>query len=192
MGTAAAPALSNPTPTPACRLVVRQHSGLAEISEFITSGLEIGQQVVAMAGPPFLKDLALALSETGLRTETLIRNGRLVFLTAPDCLAQLGLANDRAQRASLRLSGCVLRWVSDWSWAYGNGHEPGGLLGFQRRAHDFVRTLTPLSLCTVHGQKLTRSSLLAMVADHRRASRVAAPRVIPSTLAPKAGPSPLL
>jgi len=124
-----------------------------------------------MAGPACLKDLALTLSETGLRTEALIRSGRLVFLTAPDCLAQLDLANDRLQRSSLRLNGSVLRWVSDWSWAYGNGHPPSALLGFQCRVHDFVRALTPLSLCTVHGQKLARSSLLAMMADHRRATR---------------------
>ena len=179
-------------PTSACRLVVRQHSGLGEISDFITSGLEIGQQVVAMAGPASLKDLGLILSEAGLRTETLIRTGRLVFLTAPECLAHLSVHNDRLQRASLRLNGSVLRWVSDWSWAYGNGEQPGTLLSAQQRVHDFVRSLTPLSMCTVHGQKLARSSLLAMMADHRRASRIAAPRMMPTNLAPKAGPAPLL
>jgi len=65
----------------------------------------------------------------------------------------------------------VLRWVSDWSWAYGREQAPAAVLQYQYRVHDFVRSLTRLSLCTVHCEKLGRSSLLAMVADHRRAAR---------------------
>ena len=171
--------------------MVRQQSSLAEISEFITSGLEIGQQVVAVARPACLKDLGIILGEAGLRTENLIRNGRLVFLTAPDCLAHFNTANDRVHRA-LRLNGSVLRWVCDWSWAYEDGQQPGALLALQQRVHDFVRSLTPLSLCTVHGPKLARTSLLAMMADHRRACRAAAPSAIAPNLSPKARPAPLL
>lgn len=174
MGTGTAVALSNPTSTTsACRLVVRDQRGFSEILEFVTAGIEIGQQVVAMAGPTCLKDLALGLTENGLRPEALIRSGRVIFLTAPDCLPQLTLPQDPLKRGALRLNGAVLRWVSDWSWAYTKNVEPNTVLDCQRRVHDFVRSLTPLSLCTVHCEKLGRSSLLAMVADHRRASRVA-------------------
>jgi hypothetical protein len=192
MALGTAKALVQPSATPACRLVVRQQSDLSEISEFITSGIEIGQQIVAMAGPACLKDLGLILTRRGLRTEALIRSGRVIFLTAPECLAQLGLANERVPGASLRLNGSVLRWVSDWSWAYGNGQDPSTLLRYQCLVHDFVRALTPLSLCTVHGPKLERSSLLAMMVDHRRASRAASPRAVAPTLSTKPAPVPLL
>jgi hypothetical protein len=151
--------------------VVREENSLAEILEFITAGIEIGQQIVVMAGPTCLKDMALGLSGNGLRPETLLRNGRLIFLTAPDCISQLALPHDPLQRGPLRLNGSVLRWVSDWSWAYGNGHDAGEVLRHQSHVHDFVRSLTHLSLCTVHCQPMGRSSLLAMVADHRRAAR---------------------
>jgi hypothetical protein len=173
MGTGTAVALSTPAPNPACRLVVREQKGLNQILEFVTAGIEIGQQVVAMAGPTCLKDLAQVLTENGLRTEAVIRSGRLIFLTAPECLSQLVLPHNPLKRGALRLNGSVLRWVCDWSWAYANGHEPGIVLEYQCRVHDFVRTLTRLSLCTVHCGKIGRSSLLAMVADHRRAARPA-------------------
>ncbi len=72
-----------------CRLVVRKEKSLSEILQFSTAGLEIGQQVVIMAGPTCLKDIAHGLSETGLKTDALLHSGRLVFLTAPNCLAEL-------------------------------------------------------------------------------------------------------
>lgn len=154
-----------------CRLVVRKEKALAEIVQFVLAGLEIGQQVVAMAGPACLKDLARSLSDNGLRPEPLLRNSRLIFLTAPECLIQLHKPDDPWQRSPLRLNGSVLRWVSDWSWAYTNGVHPGSVLECQQRIHTFVRSLTALSLCTVHCEKLERSSLLAILADHRRAAR---------------------
>jgi hypothetical protein len=154
-----------------CRLVVRKDEGSAEVLEFLIAGLEMGQQVVAMAGPTCLKDLARSLSESGLRPEALLHNGRLIFLTAPDCLSQLSHPEQILQRGPLRRTVSVLRWVSDWSWAYANGTDPATILEYQRRIHEFVRSLTALSLCTVHCEKLERSSLLAMLADHRRAAR---------------------
>jgi hypothetical protein len=156
-------------------LVVREKSGLAEVFEFICAGLEIGQQVVAMAGPGCLRDIALGLTENGLRPEVLLRSGRLIFLTAPDCLPQLVLPQNPLKRGALRFNGSVLRWVSDWSWAYGNGKSAATILNHQHQVHEFVRSLTPLSLCTVHCEKLARNSLLAVMADHRRASRHAPP-----------------
>jgi hypothetical protein len=171
MHTATILAPSHPTTAPACRLVVRGEKGLTQVFEFISAGLEIGQQVVAMAGPCCLKDIASGLSGIGLRPETLLRSGRLVFLTAPDCLPQLVLPQDPLKRGALRLNGSVLRWVSDWSWAYGNGISATTIQNYQYQVHDFVRSLTRLSLCTVHCEKLARNSLLAMVADHRRAAR---------------------
>jgi len=171
MGTATAVALSKPTSAPACRLVVREQKGLNEVLDFVKAGLEIGQQVVTMAGPGCLKDLALSLGEDGLRPEALLRSGRLVFLTTPDCLPLLTLPLNPLKKGALRLNGSILRWVSDWSWAYGIGTAPGAILNYQFQVHDFVRALTPLSLCTVRCSNLGRSSLLAMVADHRRAAR---------------------
>jgi hypothetical protein len=156
---------------PPCRLVVRKEEGTAEVLEFVIAGLEMGQQVVAMAGPTCLKDLAHSLTESGLRPEALLRNGRLIFLTAPDCLSQLSHPEQIVQRGPLRRTVSVLRWVSDWSWAYANGTHPSTILEYQRRIHEFVRSLTALSLCTVHCEKIERSSLLAMLADHRRAAR---------------------
>ena len=155
-----------------CRLVVRKEKGTGEILQFVVSALEIGQQVVALAGPTCLKDLAHALTETGLRTEPLLRNGRLIFLTAPDCLSQLSHPEEIVQRGPLRRPVSVLRWVSDWSWAYANGTDAAAILEYQRRVHDFVRSLTGLSMCTVHCQRLERGSLLAMLADLRRATRL--------------------
>jgi len=154
----------------ACRLVVRREAGLSEISEFAIAGLQIGQQVVAMAGPSCLKDIAASLSQAGLRPDAALRSGRLVFLTAPDCFCQLTKPEHPLQRGALRCNGPLLRWVSDWSWAYTNGFSADALR-HQRLVHDFVRSLGALSLCTAHCHKVERSSLLALLADHRRATR---------------------
>jgi hypothetical protein len=162
---------AGPAQTPACRLVVRKQKGLAEILEFVTAGLEIGQQVVVLAGPTCLKELARGLGDHGLRPESLLHNGRMIFLTAPSCLAQLAKAGDPFQRGPLQRNGSVLRWVSDWSWAYQTVTDPSAILGYQRLVHDFTRSLTALSVCTVHCERLERSSLLALLADHRRAAR---------------------
>ncbi|HEV2175742.1 MAG TPA: MEDS domain-containing protein [Terriglobia bacterium] len=158
-----------------CRLVVRHQEGLAEVIRFVTEGLEIGQQVVAMAGPGCLKHLARALTESGLRPDSLLHNHRLVFLTVPDCVGQLSRLEDPLQRAPLRRNGPMLRWVSDWSWAYSNGRDPAAILEYQHRLHDFLRSFDALSLCTVHCQKLERASLLAVLADHRRAAKTRLP-----------------
>ncbi len=155
-----------------CRLVVRKDKGTDEILQFVVAGLEMGQQVVAMAGPACLRDLARRLAEGGLRPNALLRNGRLIFLTAPQCLSQLSHPEEIVQRGPLRRPLSVLRWVSDWSWAYANGTDPATILDYQRRVHEFVRSLTALSICTVYCQGLERTSLLAMLADHRRATRV--------------------
>jgi hypothetical protein len=152
-------------------LVVRKEEGTSEALQFVIAGLEMGQQVVVMAGAAYLKELARSLTLTGLRPDALLRNGRLVFLTAPECLAQLSYPEEILQRGPLRRNVSLLRWVTDWSWAYANGIHPGTIHEHQRRVHDFVRSLTPLSLCTVGCEKLERTSLLALLADHRRAQR---------------------
>ncbi len=154
-----------------CRLVVRKEKGPAEILQFLTAGLEMGQQVVALAGPTCLKELGRGLTESRLRPEALLRSGRLVFLTAPNCLSQLTRPTEALQRGPLHRNGSMLRWVTDWSWAYANGADPVGILDYQLRIHQFVRSLTALSLCTVHCDKPERGALLAMLADHRRAIR---------------------
>jgi hypothetical protein len=154
-----------------CRLVVRKEKRPAELVQFVIAGLEVGQQVVVVAGPGCLKDLARTLTENGMRPEALLRNGRLIFLTAPDCLAQLEDPEKILQRGPLRRTMSVVRWVTDWSWAYTNGMNPATVLEYQRRIHEFSRSLTALSLCTVHCGKMERSSLLALLADHRRAAR---------------------
>lgn len=155
----------------ACRFLIRRQKDPAEIVQFITSGIEIGQQVVVMAGPTVLKDLGRDLTENGIRAEALLRNGRLVFLTAPNCVSQLTKPGDLLQRGPLHRNGSVLRWVTDWSWAYTNGMDPGTILDYQRRIHEFIRSVTTFSLCTVHLAKPARSEMLAMLADHRRAFR---------------------
>ena len=171
MGLATVPVQQVPPFATGCRLVVRREAGLSEISQFVIAGLQIGQQVVAVAGPNCLKEIAHSLTASGLRPEAALRAGRLVFLTAPDCLSQLARPEDPLQRGALRRSGPLLRWVSDWSWAYTNGSACAEVLRHQRLVHDFVRSLGALSLCTVHCHKLERSSLLALLADHRRAAR---------------------
>ncbi len=168
--TAAVIAHSPETHQASCRLVVRKDKSLEEILQFVVSGLEAGQQVVALAAPECLKEIAHGVGENGLKADSLARNGRLVLLAAPDCLSFLSKP-EPFQRGPLRRNGSILRWVSDWSWAYGNGIHPGSLVKIQQRLHDYVRSLTQLSLCTVHCEKLERTSLLAVLAEHRRAAR---------------------
>jgi hypothetical protein len=134
-------------------------------------GLEVGQQVVVMAGAGCLTTLAHALNESGLQAQALLRSGRLVFLTAPDCLAQLGKNDTSLPRSPLRRHAPMVRWVSDWSWAYTQGHPNTTLLKYQHRVHELVRSMEALSLCTVHCSALERRVLLAVLADHRRAAR---------------------
>lgn len=154
-----------------CRLLVRKSKSTTELLEFVAGGLEVGQQVVVVAGPTCLKDLARVLTEHGLKTDALLRNGRLIFLTAPDCLAQLSKPQDALQRGPLRTSVSVVRWVTDWSWAYAAGQPADVILGYQRLVHDFIHAMGALPLCTVYCEKQERNSLFAMVADHRRAAR---------------------
>jgi len=156
----------------ACRLVIRREKGLSEILQFVSAGLEIGQQVVVMAGPTCLKEIARSLGDNGLRPDSFLHSGRLVFLTAPNCLAELFKSRDPFQRSPLHRQGTVMRWVTDWSWAYANGGDPEVIRDYQRRIHEFVRPLNAMSLCTVHCEKLERTSLLAMLVDHRRAVKV--------------------
>lgn len=134
-------------------------------------GLEVGQQVVALAGANCLTNLARALNASGLQTQNLLRSGRLVFLTAPDCLEHLKKPAGLVQRVTLRRQSPMVRWVSDWSWAYFNGRSADVLLNYQNRVHNLVRSLEALSLCTVHCSAVQRRSLLALLADHRRAVR---------------------
>jgi hypothetical protein len=155
----------------ACRLVVRKEKGLFEILQFVIPGLEIGQQVVIVADPTCLNDIARGLSENGLRADLFLHSGRLVFLTAPDCLNELLRAGDPLQRSPLHLHGTVMRWVTDWSWALSKGDGLNVIRDYQRRLHDFVRPLNAISICTVHCEKIGRASLLAILADHRRATR---------------------
>jgi hypothetical protein len=154
-------------------LGVRKEKALSEVVQFVMAGVEMGQQVVVVAGPACLKDLAHSLKENGLRPKALLRNGRLIFLTAPDCLSQLEDPEKILQRGPLRRTFSVVRWVTDWSWAYSNGTETSAILEYQRRIHEFSRSLTALSLCTVHCGEMERGSLLALLADHRRATRSA-------------------
>jgi hypothetical protein len=155
----------------ACRLVVRKEKSLFEILNFVIPGLEIGQQVVIVAGPTCLNDIARGLSENGLRPDVFLHSGRLVFLTAPDCLNELLRAGDPLQRNPLHLHGTVMRWVTDWSWALSKGDGLNVIRDYQRWLHDFVRPLNAISLCTVHCEKIGRASLLAILANHRRATR---------------------
>jgi hypothetical protein len=159
----------------ACRLVVRKEKGLSEILQFVIAGLEIGQQVVIVAGPTCLNDIARGVSENGLRPDVFLHSGRLVFLTAPDCLNELLRAGDPLQRSPLHLHGTVMRWVTDWSWALSKGDGLDVIGDYQRRLHDFIRPLNAISICTVHCEKIGRASLLAILANHRRAMRALQP-----------------
>jgi hypothetical protein len=154
-----------------CQLVVRQQEGPAEFLRFVLEGLEVGQQVVAMAGAGCLTNLARALGASGFQLQTLLRSGRLVFLTAPDCLGQLSRLDGPLHRSPIRRPASIVRWVSDWSWAYSNGYPASLLLEYQRRVHEVVRSIEALSLCTVHSPALERRALLAVLADHRLAAR---------------------
>lgn len=154
-----------------CRLLVRKKPGPVEITQFVVGGVEIGQQIVVLAGPAWLKELARILGESGLRPETLIRNGRLVFLTAPDCLSRFARMENPCKRPVIRRNGSIVRWITDWSWAYRNGSDPSAILRYQRRIHNCIHTLADMSICTVHCEKMERSSMLAILAQHRRAAR---------------------
>jgi hypothetical protein len=155
----------------ACRLVVRSQERPAEVLQFILEGLEVGQQVVTLADPNYLQNLAHALSQGGQQPQTLLRNGRLIFLTAPDCLQELSKRDKPWQRVALRRQGPMLRWVSDWSWSYSNGRPHSVTLEWQHRVHECVRSLEALSLCTVQCGAFERRALLAVLADHRQAAR---------------------
>ncbi len=159
----------------ACRLVIRKDKGLSEVLQFVVAGLEIGQQVVIVAGPTCLKDLAHGLGESGLKTDALLHSGRLVFLTAPNCLSALSRPSDPLQRSPLQRHATVMRWVTDWSWAYGNGSDTVTIREYQRRIHDFIRPFNALSMCTVQGEKVQRGDLLAMLVDHRRVAKSVEP-----------------
>jgi MEDS: MEthanogen/methylotroph, DcmR Sensory domain len=173
LGASTVRVVATPPPT-SCRLVTRSKEGLPEVVAFVVAGLEAGQQVFAMGGPAHLKDIACSLGGSGLKPESLLRAGRLIFLTAPDCISTLLRSENPFGRGPLQRNTSLVRWVSDWSWACSNGFELRTVLGYQRRIHEFVRSLTALSMCTVDSEKLERSSLLAMMADHRRASKAAA------------------
>ncbi len=158
-----------------CRLVIRKQEGISEVLQFVSAGLEIGQQVVVVAGPTCLNGIASGLSEHGLRPDVLLHSGRLVFLTAPDCLNELLRAGDGLQRSPLHRHGTVLRWVTDWSWALSKGDDLSVIRDYQRRLHDFIRPLNAISICTMNCDKIGRASLLAILAEHRRATRIAPP-----------------
>ncbi len=156
-----------------CRLLVRKKPGPAEITQYVVGGVEIGQQIVVLAGPAWLKELARILNENGLRPETLLRNGRLVFLTAPDCLSRFLKLDNPCKRPVIRRNGSLVRWISDWSWAYQNGSDPTTVLQYQRRIHNCIHQVAAMSVCTVHCEEMERSSMLAVLVQHRRATRAA-------------------
>jgi len=110
-----------------------------------------------MAGPTCLKDIAHGLGETGLKTDALLHSERLVFLTAPNCLAELLRPSEPLQRSPLHRHATVMRWVTDWSWAYGNGCDGATIRDYQRRLHEFIRPFNALSMCTVLCEKVQRS-----------------------------------
>jgi hypothetical protein len=64
-----------------------------------------------------------------------------------------------------------MRWITDWSWAYGNGCDGVTIRDYQRRLHEFIRPFNALSMCTVLSEKVQRSDLLAMLVDHRRVAK---------------------
>jgi hypothetical protein len=154
-----------------CQLLVRQHDGPMDFFRFLQEGLEVGQQVVALAGATCLTNLSRALNASGFQTQNLLRSGRLVFLTAPDCIEQLKKPDGPVQRAALRRQSPMVRWISDWSWAYSSDRPANLLIEYQQRIHGLVRSLEALSLCTVDSSSLPRRALLALLADHRRAVR---------------------
>ena len=159
------------TPGCMCKLITRREKGPAEVMPFVIGAIEVGQQIVVMAGPTFLKELASNLSDRGLRPNALLHNGRLVFLTAPGCVSQLVKAGDPLQRSPLRRNGSMMRWVSDWSWSYALGSDTSTIIGYQHLVHEFAQSLGAISVCTVCCEGQARNTLLAVLADHRRASR---------------------
>jgi len=159
--------------TGVCRFVARTEESLGEIFQFVVGGLEVGQQVVTLAGPTCLKDLASALGESGLRPEAMLRSGRLVFVTAPDSLPSLFKSRGLYRRGQLRLNGSLVRWVSDWSWACDCADK--SIIDYQRRVHQLVNEYAAISLCTASCTKLGRSPLLAIMAEHRRVARATQP-----------------
>src|SRR5487761_27301 len=169
-----------------CRMVVRDDPSLTQVSQFVIEGLQIGQQVVAMAGARFLRELAQDLSQSGFRPDAMLRNGRLVFLTAPNCLSMLLAPDDPLQRGHLRQNAPLVRWVSDWTWAYRKTAEPMAMTEHQRRAHEFVKSQGALSLCSVNSQLLDRNAMLALLADHRRVAKgnERLPKAAPAALMP--------
>jgi hypothetical protein len=152
-------------------LVVRKEKSLSEILQFSTAGLEIGQQVFIMAGPTCLKDIAHGLGEMGLKTDSLLHSGRLVFLTAPNCLTEILRPNEPFQRSPLHRHATVVRWVTDWSWVYGNGSDAATIRDYQHRLHEFIRPFNAISMCTVLCEKVQRAHLLAMLVGHRRVAK---------------------
>ena len=187
MGAMVSPANGGALPSKSCQLVVRHQEGPSEFLRFMLEGLEVGQQVVALAGAGCLKSLARALGESGLQPQSLLRSGRLVFLTAPNCFAQLKRPDGPIPRTPLRRESPMVRWVSDWSWAYCDGRPPQTLLDYQHRIHELVRSFDGMSLCTVHSPALERRVLLAVLADHRQAvrGRAIAPRKLAHLPAPR-------
>ena len=154
-----------------CRLVLRKEKSLSEILQFAIAGIEIGQQIVVMAGPTCLKDIAHGFTETGLKTDALLHSGRLVFLTAPNCLAEIFHPSEPLQRSPLHRHATVMRWVTDWSWVYGNGCDEVSIRDYQRRLHEFIRPFNAISMCSVLAEKVERGDLLAMLCDHRRVAK---------------------
>ena len=174
MGSTIAVARSNAPSVAACQLVVRKEDTLSTSSRFMIAGLEAGQQVFAMAEPGRLKEFAFRLSIKGFRPEALLRNRRLVFLTAPNCISTIFKSDELFSGGPFLRNGSPLRWLSDWSWAADGRIEIRSVLRFQRCIHDFVHSIAGLSLCTVDGGGMERSSLLALMADHRRTAKAGA------------------
>ena len=154
-----------------CQLVIRKEKSLSEILQFAIAGIEIGQQIVVMAGPTCLKDIAHGLGESGLKADALLHSGRMVFLTAPNCLAELFRPSEPLQRSPLHRHATVMRWITDWSWVYGNGSDAATIRDYQRRLHEFIRPFNAISMCSVLCEKVQRGDLLAMLLDHRRVAK---------------------
>jgi hypothetical protein len=64
-----------------------------------------------------------------------------------------------------------MRWITDWSWVYGNGSDAATIRDYQRRLHEFIRPFNAISMCTVLCEKVQRPDLLAMLVDHRRVAK---------------------
>jgi DcmR-like sensory protein len=175
MDSTTAVARSAPSIT-SCQFVVRNEDALFASTQFIIAGIEAGQQVFAMAEPARLKNFAGRLTGKGFRPDALLRNRRLVFLTAPNCMSTMFTSDELLRGGPFLRNGSPLRWLSDWSWTCDTSLELRPILKFQRSIHDFVHSVAGLSLCTVHGECLERSSLLALMADHRRTAKPATAR----------------